>query len=244
MSGLLGLLILGGLFGADFIEGNKQAVDSQYARKNAQLKGKDMYYDGFHNLHWTENNEVLDEIKIGGVTEYRGTRSGTVYKREKSKAFSEAENQKEKLENAIKYCKENGIEYLPFHFPVDISRNSPKCTGIEINTGKKYFCDRNRYGCILMYLEDEPHVSAGTYGKRKYYDAKHDATKDMHREYKKSITNATYKVQEVREERTYDDKANTIVYYTRVYKISEDEYEKRMKEVDDFPYECYDLWNY
>ena len=112
MSGLLGLLILGGLFGANFIEGNKQAIDSQNAKKYAQIKGKDMYYDGFHNLHWTKNDEVLDEIKIGGITEYVGTKTGTVYKREKSETFSEAENQNEKLKNAIKYCEENGIAYL------------------------------------------------------------------------------------------------------------------------------------
>ena len=244
MSGLLGLLILGGLFGANFIEGNKQAIDSQNAKKYAQIKGKDMYYDGFHNLHWTKNDEVLDEIKIGGITEYVGTKTGTVYKREKSETFSEAENQNEKLKNAIKYCEENGIEYLPFHFPVDIPRYSPKCTGIEISTGKKYFCDTNSYGETLIYLEDVPHVSSGQYRKRKIYDAKHDATKEMYRAYQKSIIDATYGVQEVKEERTYDDKANTIVYYTRVYEISEDEYKKRMKEVDDFPYEFYDLWNY
>ena len=242
MSGLLGLLFLGGLFGADFMRDTRKAVDSQYAKKAAELKGEDTYYDGFHNLHWTENNEVLDEITIGGVTEYVGRRSGKVYKTEKATWFSIQEVQRKKLEDGIAYCKEHGIKYFPFHFPNWIGSNYPVCTGIEIETGRKYHCDESHGLCSLIYLEDEPHIYSWGYGRQKEYDAVHDATKEMYRYYLDNIHDDSR--QKVRSLFSRDKDAYQHNYYTKEYRITLEEWKERTKEVYDFPFEYYRIKTY
>lgn len=239
MVGLFGFLFLGGLFGANFMQDNKRAVEGQFAMKAAKQKGEEMYYDGFHNLHWTENNEILNVIKLGGVTEYIGVKSGKVYKTESSEWFDEIKSNEKKLKDGIEFCKEHGIKYFPFHFPQYIGSNNPICTGIEIETGRKYYCDKSKNGhiCSLIYLEDNPHTYSGSYGKYKEYDAVHDATKEMYQYYINHITDNN--IQNVRSLFSRDSKAFKNTYFTKEYKITMEEYKERTKEIDKYPYEFY-----
>ena len=245
MSGLLGLLILGGIFTNDLVSKSKRATSSESARKYAQIKKEDMYYDGFNNLHWTENNELLDVIRIGGVTEYRGRKTNILYKRVESEKFSENKKQERRLKEAIEYCKEHNIKYLPYYFPVNIPRHDVLCTGIEIETGKKYLCDRYMNELFsLIYLEDEPHSYSCEYGKFKEYDAIHDGTKEMKRVWDKALSNNEdyMSIQNVRECHSRDIKALQSTYYTKKYMITREEYKERLSEVEEFPFEPYKLF--
>lgn len=236
MAGLIALI--GGLLltGNEIKNSVSRDVETKYARELAIKNNEELYYDGYNNPHWTETGELVEvDTFLGGCT-IIGKKTKIIYKNEPNILQKKETN----FEEAIKYCRDNNIEYLPWYYPNSIFGRTPGCTGIEVKTGKKYICtpgfeDRdeidwtikiNKY--YLIYLENKPHDRYSEYGSFREYDGIHDGSKEL-------------KSQNFRlcsEEKHYGKgKDKNYTYYTRRYIISEEEYHKRTTPLEKYPYD-------
>ena len=232
MAGFLSLLFFGTVLGNSLYESVQSDIGSQIARKNAKTKGEIYYCDGAHSYRATETNELVYVVKDrDGAEIIKGQKTGRIYKEVKSNT----EIREAKLKEAIQYCKDNNIKYLPWYFPVNIPRDNPFCTGIEIDTGKKYIIKGkhidNQY--IMLYLEDNPHRFHCEYGSFKEYDAVHDGTAEMHKNDYWSALEYVHRS---------DLNEHNTKYFTRCYIISKEEKEERLKIVERYPFDPYKIY--
>ena len=244
MAGFLSIFGSAFLFANTLVESAKIDADSKASKDFATRNGNDIYYDGYHVPHWTENNEVVIITNFNGCYEVRGAKSNKLYKSEKSEWRQIEDSQEEKLIKALKECKVNNIKYLPWYFPNEIQmRDKPFCTGIEVDTGKKYCCiewvtKTNSDGTNgeqlykLIYLEDKPHQALTAYGTVKIYDAIHDCLSES--EFDNKCTYSREK-----HTGTLNRGNKNSWYYTKTRIISQKEGEARRTPLDDYPYVAY-----
>lgn len=244
MSGLLALLGLGVLIGASVKDSSRKDMRSMSSRKWADINNNDIYLDGYGNYRSTKTNEIVAVQGFKGANcgySVVGMNSGHVYTKEKS----EAEKEQERFEEALEYCKEHNIKYLQWYFPINnISRDRPDCTGIEVETGKKYACLRDGYNNhTLIYLENEPHYVHSEYGMRREFDAVHNGSEQDYRNFLKALKNRN-----IEEANQYEvlhclhgDKScsNDYWYYTKKHHITKEEYDERLNELEEYPIKFY-----
>lgn len=244
MSGLLALLGLGALVGASFNDSTRKIMGSKSARKWADINDDLIYMDGYRQYRSTETNEAVVVKGVKGSScgySVIGVKSGRVYAREKS----EAEKEQERFEKALEYCKENNIKYLQWYFPINnISRDRPDCTGIEVETRKKYACLKSSYGNhSLIYLENLPHDVHSEYGMRKEFDAVHNGTEQDDKNFMKALKNGN--IEEANKYKVLhclhgaEISTNEYWYYTKVHQITKEEYDERLTELEEYPIKIY-----
>lgn len=229
MAGLFGFLGIGALLGDTIIKSAHEDLSYKYGKENAIAKGKE-YFRGDRGWYWTETGEPITIDYICGMTVYTGVKSGRVYKRDYGEKSRQEDSEKERLKKAINYCKAAEYKYLPWNFNTNVLRDRPGCTGIEIETGRKYYVlkegwNHHTESYFLVYLEDEPHMAwSEARGNVMEYDATHDGDERMFRKGEAVCNTHRSKLAE----KNYQ-------YYSIKYPISKQEYEERLEEVDNYP---------
>ena len=228
MAGLLGFIGLLTLSSLSYSDATRRDIESSCARTGAEYLKKEIYYDGFRRPHWTETNEIVEIIDFQGYRTIQGVKSKKIYKEIKPQYRIEEDLREEKFNKGIDFCKNNNLKYFPFYFPNTLSgREKDFCTGIEVESGKKYCCFKRVDEYILLYLEDKPHTywqERGGYLKE--YDAIHDEEGLSFKD--------GYSVNTRREK----NKRNTWYLTKKIY-ITEKDYLERTTELSDYPYEYY-----
>ena len=232
MAGLLGAIFLAlAGYGAVKSEVNN-AKYSDYSKHTAKENNDVWYNDGWGQARSTQTNEPVKVLSNSECSAVIG-KSGKVYQAQ----LSPEKLEELRLKNAIQYCKENGIKYLPWHF--NTNGDNVCSMGVEIETGKKYVIDDGGLGNYgretfeVTYLRDRPSTLNTIYGKQKFYLFVNDGTEEEHRYYFKYY------------HKKGSDKSHPIAkavkvpcggwYYTRKHIISREDYEERIKEVEKFP---------
>lgn len=235
MAGLFALIYFALRGHAGIKDGFEKAKYTDYS-KNKAIEDGDIYYDdGWGQTRSTQTNEPVKVLHNDEVSAVIG-KSGKVYQAR----LSEEKLEEVRLRNAIEYCKENGIKYLPFHFNTDYPFE-PGYTGIEIETGRKYGITRYGdyyfgYNYYLIYLQDKPHKfwheRRGMINK---YLPVHDGTEEMERYYHKHYLEPNFNKEEHPNVTMCRADNRGHYYYTIMHPISEEEGKLRLSEVEKYP---------
>ena len=210
---------------------------TDYSKNKAKENGDVYYDDGWGNTHATSTNEPVNVMQNGNATVVVGKYSGKMY----YGSLSREKLEELRLERAIKYCKENGIKYLPWHFYTNAWLDGPGETGIDIETGKRYAVHKRNDEYTYVSLSDKPtkvyHERSVDY---KEYFALNNATEKMYKDKMKALHEATHTGDlKLYNSLPYVDQiyvnGGMSCYYSQEFFITEEEYNERRKEVEEFP---------
>ena len=238
MAGLLSLIFLA--FAGHGIAKDEinKAKYTDYSKHKANENGDVYYEDGWGKTKSTQTNEPVNVMHDGSASVVVGKYSGKVYQAK----LSEEKLEELRLERAIEYCKENGIKYLPWHFYTNARPQAPGDMGIDIETGYRYLVyDRSissqkEYTYILLNNKPSRVYHPCHPNGLEVYQALENGTERMEKERSKALHDRNLEL--------YDSlpiakfvkyEGTTRWYYTQEFRITEEEYNERKKEVEEFP---------